>query len=172
MLLRRRYAILVAVLLCSAALAAQTTIHVVRHAEKDRSNPSDRDPSLTKAGVARAKALANVLRSVKLTAIYATDYKRTRETAAPVAKQAGLEPRVPEPDTTTRLLQHLVEDHKDGQVLVVAHSNTMPAILRGLGIKKKLGLLIEGYDNHFTVLVAKDGKTTMLHLHYGKRSDK
>ena len=172
MLLQRAHSICVAVFVCLTAVHAQTTVYVVRHAEKNTADPKNRDPSLTKAGKERAVELASVLRSVKLTAIYTSDYKRTRETAIPAAKRAGLEPTVPSPDYTRRLVQHLKDDHKDGHVLVVAHSNTMPAILKGLGIKKKLGLLIEGYDNLFIIQIAKDGKATLLHLHYGKRSGK
>ncbi|MAE77951.1 MAG: hypothetical protein CMJ85_13900 [Planctomycetes bacterium] len=157
------------VLVCLGTVRAQTTVYLVRHGEKDRSNPKNRDPSLTKAGKVRAQALADTLRSVKLTAIYVTDYKRTRNTAAPVAKQGGLTPRVPEPGQPSKLVGHLRDDHKGGDVLVVGHSNTLPAILRELGIKKRFGIALDEYDNLFVVRIAKDGKATILHLHYGKR---
>jgi broad specificity phosphatase PhoE len=64
---------------------------------------------------------------------------------------------------------HLRDDHKGGDVLVVGHSNTLPAILRELGIKKRFGIALDEYDNLFVVRIAKDGKATILHLHYGKR---
>jgi broad specificity phosphatase PhoE len=71
-------------LLASALLStatAQSTIFVVRHAEKA---DATKDPDLSEAGRARAEALAKALRDAKIAAIYATEFKRTQQTAAPL----------------------------------------------------------------------------------------
>jgi broad specificity phosphatase PhoE len=77
-------------LLLSAFLStatAQSTIFIVRHAEKA---DATKDPDLSEAGRARAEALAKTLRDANITAIYATEFKRTQQTAAPLAKILGI----------------------------------------------------------------------------------
>src|SRR5437660_2661706 len=69
-----------------AAATAQPTIFIVRHGERaDASKDSD----LSEAGRARAEALAKMLKDANITAIYATEFKRTQRTAAPLAKALG-----------------------------------------------------------------------------------
>jgi Histidine phosphatase superfamily (branch 1) len=63
-----------------------TTIIMVRHAERDPGY----DPPLNTEGLARAQKLADVLGQNGVTAIYATDYERNRQTAAPLATKLGL----------------------------------------------------------------------------------
>src|SRR3546814_12715994 len=80
------------ILACALALAAcaavpvfspVATYVVVRHAEKV--DGGSRDPSLTAAGRARAHALAGLLRSRDVVAVYATDFRRPRDTPEPHA---------------------------------------------------------------------------------------
>ena len=72
----------------AAAAAAQSTIFIVRHAEKAESGGTD--PDLSEPGKARAESLANILKDAGITAIYTTEFKRTQETAAPLAKILGI----------------------------------------------------------------------------------
>src|SRR6266446_2098902 len=77
-------------LLLSAFLStatAQSTILIVRHAEKA---DATKDPDLSEAGRARSEGLAKTLRDANITAIYATEFKRTQQTAAPLAKALGI----------------------------------------------------------------------------------
>src|SRR5690349_23333496 len=62
-----------------------TTFIVVRHAEKGKDDP--KDPELSPAGAERSERLAQMLRDVQVTAIYSTNYKRTRNTVAPLSSQ-------------------------------------------------------------------------------------
>jgi broad specificity phosphatase PhoE len=66
---------------------AQSTVFIVRHAEKA---DDSKDADLSEAGRARAEALANMLRDSKISVIYTTEFKRTQQTAAPLAKTLGL----------------------------------------------------------------------------------
>ena len=50
--------------------AQKTTIWVVRHAEKDTSDPKDKDPDLSPEGKERAEALAKYLKGEKLDSIF------------------------------------------------------------------------------------------------------
>ena len=109
---------------------------LVRHAEK-AAEPAG-DPSLTPAGVTRSQALAAALRDAGVTSIITTQLRRTSETAQPLAKTLGLTPEVV-PTNPGGLEAHVeavaaaVRRHAGGVVLVVGHSNTIPAIIAALG---------------------------------------
>jgi len=102
-------------------------IYLVRHAEKQTGT----DPSLTPAGAARAQALSNLLSSKNIEAIYSTDYARTQETAAPLAKRLGLNVISYDPSDLRKLATYLQVEGQNA--LVVGHSNTTPALVTALG---------------------------------------
>lgn len=160
-----------AILLALAAMsphaaAAQATFYLVRHAEKVV-DATAKDPDLTDAGRARAETLANVLRGVALDAIYTTHYARTRQTAAPAAQRAGLEPRVVE---GTALVDSLRRTPDGAAVLVVGHSNTIPEIAAALGVAAPPAIADTSYDNLFVVTRWPDGRVGFVHLFYGPPS--
>ncbi len=143
-----------------SAAAAQSTIFVVRHAEKAKSNGND--PDLSEAGRARAESLAKILKDANITAIYATEFKRTQQTAAPVAKAFGIELTiVPAKDTAT-LSAKLRDLH--GNALVVGHGNTIPDLIKALGVETPVNIAETDYDNLFVVVL--DEKPHLLQLHY------
>ena len=78
-----------AVLPREAGESADTTytVYLVRHAEKQ----SGDDPSLTSDGLLRADTLADLLSDKDIENIWSSDYRRTRETAAPLAERLGIE---------------------------------------------------------------------------------
>ena len=131
------------VVLCSATACAfqqrpdaGVTFVVVRHAEKATDDP--RDPSLSTAGTVRAHALAQLLHSPPVSAAYATRFRRTRLTAAPIAHAAGIRVTTYDADLPVdAFVRQLRETHADGAVLVVGHSNTVPLIAAGLGVAAK-----------------------------------
>lgn len=114
-----------------------TTVVLVRHAEK--ATDDARDPTLSEAGQRRASALADALQHARVSAIYVTQYRRTRLTAAPTAERNGLIPIERPVDTTnlerfaTDLAAEIRALHQGGTVLVVGHSNTTPDVVRALG---------------------------------------
>ena len=80
----------VALLLTAAShAAAQQAVIVVRHAEKADQTP---DTALSPKGRARAKALADLLRDAGVTHIVTSEYRRSQETAAPLAKAPRAHP--------------------------------------------------------------------------------
>ncbi|MFI4897092.1 MAG: SixA phosphatase family protein [Phycisphaerales bacterium JB059] len=107
--------------------AEPVTFVVVRHAEKQ----TDReDPGLTPEGDARARRIASMIRSLKIGAVYSTDFARTRQTAAPIARRAGVEVRLYD----ARNPVELADPPPDvGCVVIVGHSNTVPDLVRRLG---------------------------------------
>src|SRR5688572_24017630 len=70
----------------------QTTLLIVRHADRDASADA-----LTLAGVARATALVHALERAGIAAVYHSDTRRARDTAAPLAAALGLTPSVYSP---------------------------------------------------------------------------
>lgn len=138
---------------------------VVRHAEKVEDG--SRDPDLTAAGRARAARLARMLGDVGLTGVYSTDYRRTRETAEPTARAAGLRVRIYDPGPTEALADRL--RGRPGRYLVVGHSNTVPDLVRALGGDPDPDMAEAGYDRLYVVLIGPGGVTT-LRLRYGARS--
>jgi len=128
----RRLGLALALLACVAAqpAAAQPLVYLVRHGEK-LDLPDD--PALSPAGEARAQRLASLLAGSGVKAVYTTQYQRTIQQGSPTAQRLGLTPVVLPARDTEALLARLRMHGADEAVLVVGHSNTVPAVLRGLG---------------------------------------
>jgi phosphohistidine phosphatase SixA len=141
------------------AASAQSTVFVVRHAEK--SDNDSRDPELSAAGNARAETLAQMLKDAGISRIYATDFKRTQQTAAPLAKMVGLSvTTVPGKEIAT-LVSRLRE--ANGNALVVGHSNTIPELIKTLGVAAPVKIGESDYDDLFVLVL--DEKPRLIHLH-------
>ena len=123
-------------LLSATAAAAQPTVFVVRHAERADGGTTNtmmgNDPELSEAGHARAAALAATLKDAGVMAIYATEFKRTQQTAAPLAKALGITVTTVSSKDTPALLERIKA--ATGNVLVVGHSNSIPDVVKGLGV--------------------------------------
>ncbi|MCH7812951.1 MAG: histidine phosphatase family protein [Planctomycetes bacterium] len=152
-----------------AASTAPTFVYLVRHAEKVIDAGND-DPDLTAAGRARAEALADTLRSVPLTAIYVTRWKRTQQTADPVARATGLRP-IQANEPADELAARIRRDHAAGPVLVVGHSNTVPDLLTALGCGQPQTIGPRDYDDLFLVIVGRTDPARLINLHYGRPND-
>jgi phosphohistidine phosphatase SixA len=158
-------AVLLMVLWTASDAAAQATIFLVRHAERaDAGSPSGAamadDPELSDAGRARAASLAAILADAQVTAIYTTEYKRTRQTAEPLAAARKLAVTTIKANEPTRLLESL--KGATGNVLVVGHSNTVPDILLGLGIRTPVTIKEDEYDNLFILTMGPEPKLVRL----------
>jgi phosphohistidine phosphatase SixA len=144
-------------LLASTAVA-QSTIFMVRHAEKAQGD----DPDLSETGRARAESLANLLKDAGISAIYISEVKRTKQTAAPLARILHLEPITIAAKDRDTLIAKLKAS--SGNVLVLGHSNTVPDLIKSLGITTPVTIADNDYDNLF-VLVLNE-KPHLLRLHY------
>lgn len=84
--------LMAATTLCSSlTMPGKTTIYIVRHAEKDTSDPKNQDPELNAKGMDRALALAQKLKSEKLDGVFSTKFKRCNQTLALAAQNSDLE---------------------------------------------------------------------------------
>jgi broad specificity phosphatase PhoE len=149
-------------LLLSAFLStatAQSTIFIVRHAEKA---DATKDPDLSEAGRARAEALAKMLKDTNITAVYATEFKRTQQTATPLAKALSITiTTLPAKDNAALLAKLRAST---GNALVVGHGDTIPDLIKALGISDPINIGENDYDNLFAVVL--DQKPHLIRLHY------
>ena len=149
-------ALFISVAVCNA----EPTIFVVRHAEKAQGG-DEKDPDLSDKGRARAELIAQVLKDAGITAIYATELKRTQQTAAPLARLMKLDVTIVPSKETAMLISKLKAT--DGAALVVGHSNTVPEILQVLGATRAVTINDSDYDNLF--VLAAGAPTKLIHLH-------
>ena len=165
--------LLLTLLLGAAPLLAQqpaTTVILVRHAEKAAAPASD--PPLTEAGEARAKALATIARDADVTAIVTTQFARTRETARPAAEALHITPEVVSAGGAQHAAEvaRVVRSHAGGVVLVVGHSNTIPAIVAALGAPQPAPICDSEYDNLYVVTISAPGAAHVIRARYGEPS--
>ncbi len=124
-------------LFCSFPLFAEgclpDAIFLVRHAEKQKIS-GERDPDLSKKGVERAKSLAQVLKDTTVNKVFASQYKRTQQTVEPVAKIKKIEVIVRDAKAVKELSDEILSSCNQ-TILVAGHSNTIPQLLKSLGLK-------------------------------------
>lgn len=152
-------ALLLSGLFISAA-AAQSTIFLVRHAEKAATGGND--PDLSDAGRARAESLATTLKDAGVSAIFVTELKRTQQTAAPLAKMLHFEPAIVPAKDSAGLVAKLRA--LTGNALVIGHGNTIPDLIKAFDIATPITVEENDYDNLFVLVL--DAKPRLIRLHY------
>ncbi len=161
-----RTMIYTAFLICMASCTSTTTIYLVRHAEKQVQDPNvmmlPNDVELSQAGHARALVLRDSLSGKKLSAAFATTIRRTQQTVEPAAFDHAL--TVLQYAATQPAANHLIDSLTaiKGKIFVIAgHSNTVPAMVRHLGLPCSFSGDIPDtdYDNLFLITIKKGVKT-------------
>jgi broad specificity phosphatase PhoE len=137
-------------------VAAETVqLILFRHAEKEQDGGAD--PDLSAEGKQRAERLAVLLKDVAIDELYATPYKRTIQTLAPLAAAGRLKPVVYNPGQLQELARNL-SDKKGKTIAVAGHANTIPELLN---------MLLE--ENKYTTLPENDfGKVWIVTMNRGK----
>jgi broad specificity phosphatase PhoE len=173
MILRFPAFLVLLVALLPAHIAGQSgpaLVILVRHAEKAPA-PAD-DPPLSEAGRLRAAALSEALAETRIDAVVTTEYARTRDTASPVvavrrSESTIVRARGRSDDAHVAAVVAAVRDRKPGEaVLVVGHSNTIPAIIGALGGPKMPALCDTEYANLF-ILSLTGGAPRLVRGYYG-----
>ena len=146
-----------------------TTVILTRHAEKviDPKNP---DPDLTPAGQARAQELVRIFGDSGINAIYNTQYKRTQQTAKPLADKLGLTPTLVTSTNTADLVARIRTQNSGQVVFVAGHNNTVPEIVAALGGPTFPIIPETEYDNLFIVTIYRTGKAKVVKMKYGSPS--
>jgi phosphohistidine phosphatase SixA len=144
----------------SAQQKGATVVYLVRHAEKDLSNPGDKNPPLTEQGKIRAQHLAEKLKKEKIEAIYSTKFDRTMSTVKPLSEQKKL--AINEYyGVDYESLKKMVEANKGKTLVICGHSDNLIPIIKSLGSTPPVEKIADDeYDNLFKVIITPDGKAT------------
>jgi broad specificity phosphatase PhoE len=152
-----------------------TTVIFVRHADTDAAmaGPDD-DPPLNARGRARAELLADFLEDVdvvgSVNAIYASDKRRTQETAAPLAKRLNLDVQIADHLDTEDFMDDVLRKHSGDIVLIVSHSNTIAPLIDELHGSKRLPAFgPDDFGELYIITIPRPlGKVKTLRFHYGE----
>ena len=156
-------------------LRPSTTVIFVRHADTEAvmsGDPND-DPPLSARGRARAELLADTLENIDVVsgvnAIYASDKRRTQETAAPLAKRLNIPVEIADPLDSKAFMDRVIRDHQGEIVLIVSHSNTIAPLIDEIhGSKRLLPFAPTEYDRLYIVTRPWYGKVKTLELRYAE----
>jgi phosphohistidine phosphatase SixA len=151
---------------------AQKAVYLARHAEKD-------GDALTATGKAQAARLASLLKDAGVSVAYRTQAERTGLTAAPLKALLAMQGSdlavdhadlpdalLNEPDNTSAqddyarsVLAKIRTDHPNDIVLIIGHTNTVPALIRALGYKSAITIAENEFDRLFLLIPRSDGDT-------------
>ena len=149
--------------------SGKRTLYIVRHAEKD--TVGGNNPAISTIGKERAGDLYRALKKNKIDLIFVSQFKRTGMTADSLRIYQNIDSVHYSADATADKLFKQIELRagKAKNILIVGHSNTLPAIIRRAGIADYTIKEIPDneYDNLFTVKQRK-GKATMKATKFGK----
>lgn len=123
-------AVLGAALFVAVWRNATTTVVVLVHSvEKDPGTIDD--PPLSPEGEERAQRLAQTLggAAARIDAIYVSDDRRARQTAAPLSERLHQAPVVFAVSEARATAERALRDHAGGTVVVVASDTTLPQML-------------------------------------------
>ena len=157
----KRLLLATAVSLLTATAAMAQTVYIARHAEKADA-PGNPDPLLSETGQARAQALAEALRDAHPVLVLTSPMQRTILTGAPTAEFHSAPSEVISLDgggaahiaATVARVRALPDD---ATVLIVGHSNTVPAIARALGYAEAADMPECEYDRLTVLHLMADG---------------
>ena len=149
---------------CVTAAEPTHTVILVRHSERVPGN----DPSIpiNEAGRCRAKVLAGILSDAKVKSIYTSELARTQQTAEPLAQRLSIKPEVVPAKDIDALVTKLRARTEEGTVLVVGHSNTIPAIVERLSGETEPPIGEGEYDRMFVVTLIGPNQASVVVLRY------
>jgi broad specificity phosphatase PhoE len=121
--------------------SAQSMVIFVRHAERadggaganNNMTGAPADPLLSAAGEARAAKLATMMADAGVKAIYTSEFRRTQDTGKPLAAKLGITIMPVASKDVNVLVQRIKAEHPKDIVMVIGHSNTIPAAIKAFG---------------------------------------
>ena len=132
--------------------------YFIRHAEKDRSDSTNKNPSLTLQGLERANKWALFFKDKNIAAVYSTNYKRTQQTALPIAKEQNLE--IISYTAKELISEKFIANNKGKNIVIVGHSNTTPELVNNLLGEKKYEDIADSENNNVFIVTLNKNKTT------------
>jgi broad specificity phosphatase PhoE len=130
-------------------------VTLVRHA--DIALPAQsRDPDILPEGTERAKILGDLVKDSHVDVVFSTEYLRTRHTAQIAAERAGARAQVIGAARSGDLVADIREHYQGKSVLVVGHSNTVPALIEALGGPSLPNIDEREFDNVYYLKIVGD----------------
>ncbi len=145
-----------------------TVVAILRHADITLP-PATNDEPLNSLGLVRAEALVHHMGLAGVRAVFASTFRRTQQTAQPLADHLGLtvEVRPASEAAAADLAAEIKTDHVGETVVVVSHSNLVPVIVAALGGTWSGTIGESDFDNLLWVTIPASGRVAVHHLRYG-----
>ena len=147
----------------SVAVAQDKLIILVRHAEKAAVAPEEPDPDLSPEGRERALRFMKVAKRYRPGEVYSTAYKRTRQTAEPIAAARAKEIQIYDAAEQAELVDRILKS-KTKRFIVVGHSNTVPFLANLFAKKEIFRLLLDTEYGVFYVVRVSNGKVRKIDI--------
>lgn len=111
---------------CDKESDDEATLIFVRHTE--RADDGTNDPPISQQGIDRAVNLYYVLRDngYKVSAVYSTDWLRTRMTGQPTADSLGLTIELYDQEDPEEFVNGMIKRHKGESAVIVGHFDSTP----------------------------------------------
>ena len=145
------------------------TFYIVRHAEKDTGN----NPAISITGKKRAGDLYRILKNKKIDLIFVSKFRRSGMTADSLRIYKNIDTLHYSADATSDLLfkKILSSAGKAKNILIIGHSNTLPSIIKKLGVENYLQKDIPDTEyDHLFIVKYKKGKAILQSKKYGDHS--
>ena len=124
-------------------------VYLFRHAEKQIIKGED-NPELTRAGFSRSNLLAQAMADITPGLIYSSEYTRTQQTVAPLAKQWSSDiiiKTAKDPEAQVEAALSNCNQH----VIIAGHSNTIPNLISLFGVMEEITIEDNQYGDLFII---------------------
>ena len=124
-------------------------VYLFRHAEKQIIKGED-NPELTRAGFSRSNVLAQAMADITPGLIYSSEYTRTQQTVAPLAKQWSSDiiiKTAKDPEAQVEAALSNCNKH----VIIAGHSNTIPNLISLFGVMEEISIEDNQYGDLFII---------------------
>jgi phosphohistidine phosphatase SixA len=129
-------------------------VALIRHAERD---PTGSD-ALSTPGKKRAAMLVQMFREAGVTAIFTSEFNRTKQTAEPLAQALGITPKQIASDLSAARAQVLAAG---ALPIVVGHSDSVPELIGALGGPTDVEINDTEFDRMFIVTISAGSVSTL-----------
>ncbi|SHE34261.1 Histidine phosphatase superfamily (branch 1) [Psychroflexus salarius] len=139
--------------------AKKTTYYFIRHAEKNRNNPEEKDPFLTEKGLKRANHWAKYFEEKNIDQIFSSNYTRCIQTAIPSASLNQLKINDYDVKKDTLFTDNFWKKTYGKTNLIIGHSNTTPQFVNQILNNKKYEMINDSINYKlFKVEISKELK--------------
>ncbi len=143
----------------SSVKGKNTIFYLIRHAEKERSDPDNKNPILTSEGIKRANHWASYFDTIPLNSIYTTDYIRTKQTVFPLSKLKKLTPKIYSIDELD--INQFIRSNQGKRVLISGHSDTTPSMVNKLIGENKFSNMSDSDNNSLYIVNILNSKVSV-----------